>query len=293
MDFNLKLATWNILWTDFDFDKRIDEIAANLFGIDIVCLQEVREDSVFHAGEELANKLGLSMVSNSHYATSDKPKYEMGVKINSVILSKYPAIESGIVDTKNGDYGLIAFALLDTPYRPTLVFSAHLDWGGEKEFERLAQVKSINEASDLYLERIKRKYGSDPIVVIAGDFNTEPDSQTIAYLRGKQAYVQENQAYWVDAWAAANPGADGYTSVPSENDLAYKVGAAHVFEPSMIPPRRIDYIFVKGWAYGKPGHALSAELLGTRSLLGDTLGSDHYGIVAELWNPAPQKTSDE
>ena len=292
MDSNLKVATWNILWTDFNFEKRIEEITANLLGVDIICLQEVREDSIFHAGQELAAKLGIKMVSNAHYATSDKPKYDMGIKINSVILSKYDAIESGVVDTKNGDYGLIAFALLDTPHRPTLVFSAHLDWGGEKEFERLAQVKSINEASQLYLERIKRKYGADPIIVLAGDFNTEPDSQTILYLEGKQATVQENQAQWVDAWGLANPGSEGYTSVPSENELAYKVGQAHVYEPSMIPPRRIDYIFVKGWAYGKPGHTLSAELLGTRSLLGETLGSDHYGILAELWNPTPKSLDD-
>ena len=80
MDSNLKVATWNILWTDFNFEKRIEEITANLLGVDIICLQEVREDSIFHAGQELAAKLGIKMVSNAHYATSDKPKYDMGIK---------------------------------------------------------------------------------------------------------------------------------------------------------------------------------------------------------------------
>lgn len=285
MNNTLKIATWNVLWPDLGFNKRLPEIAANLSDADIICLQEVREYSESHAGEEISKKLDIPVVSSVHYATSDNVKYELGIKEYLVILSRYPAIENGVLDTKTGDYGLVAFALLDTPYRPTLVFSVHLEWGGEKEFQRLEQIKEINIFSTSYLKKIKEKYGLSPIVILCGDFNTEPGSQSVMYLSGKQASSANNQAYWIDAWRFANPGLEGYTSAPSENNLAHKIGEAHVYNPSMLPSRRIDYIFVKGWAYGGPGHPMKANLIGSRSLLGETLGSDHYGVLVEIWNP--------
>lgn len=283
---NIKIATWNLLYAGWDTRKRLEEASANLFDMDIVCLQEVRSDNVIHAAEVLAQKLGMRVSSTVKYDTSTNPKYGAGVEVCSAILSKHKTIESGYIELAVGRNRFAAFSLLEIEDTLVLVFSAHLDWGGEKEYERLEQAKSLNEAATLYQRRIIQHYNKEPIIILAGDFNALPDSQTIRYLTGKYSPIQENQAYWIDAWAAVhNSEEGGHTSSPKENHLAKRVAEDFVIDPDKIPNRRIDYILVKGWTYGKRGFPLSCEVIGKVPLLSNTLASDHFAVAAELWNP--------
>jgi endonuclease/exonuclease/phosphatase family metal-dependent hydrolase len=290
----IKLATWNLLWGDYDYKARFEEAAEHLREADIVCLQEVREDNSYHIGIELAKYLNLKVSANVFFSDqSFDTSTSETIRTYLAILSKYETLESGLSELGSGEYGVVAYSILNTEHRPTLVITAHLQWGGEQEYNRLVQAELINNFARKKEAEMIKKYNTNPITILAGDLNTEPTAQTINYLAGKYARNLEDQTYWVDAWSFANPGDEGYTSVPAENQIAYKVGLSHVLEPNMIPARRIDYVFIKGWTYGKPGHALAAKLLGTRSLLGETLASDHYGILVDLWNPASPTPSDD
>jgi endonuclease/exonuclease/phosphatase family metal-dependent hydrolase len=288
---NIKIATWNLLYAGWDTKKRLEEASANLFDMDIVCLQEVRADNVIHTAEVLAKKLGMRVSSTVKYATSTNDRYGVDIEVCSAILPQYRTIESGYVEFVVGRNKFASFALLEIKGALVLVFSAHLDWGGEKEYERLEQAKSLNEAATLYQQRIIEQYGKDPIIVLAGDFNALPESQTLRYLTGKYSPVQGNQAYWVDAWATVhNTEEGGHTSSTVDNHLAKRVAADFVVDTDKIPNRRIDYILVKGWAYGNPGYPLSCDVIGKVPLVSDSLASDHFSVAAELWNP---KVPDE
>jgi endonuclease/exonuclease/phosphatase family metal-dependent hydrolase len=288
---NIKIATWNLLYANWDIKKRLEEASANLFDMDIVCLQEVRSDNVIHTAEVLAKKLGMQVSSTVKYATSKNPLYGSNTDVCSAVLSKHKTIESGNIELSVGKNRFVAFSLLDISGTLVLVFSAHLDWGGEKEYERLEQAKSVNKAATFYQEQIIKRYGKEPIIIFAGDFNTLPDSQTIRYLTGKYSPSQDNQAYWVDAWDTSNLSEEnGHTSSTIENPLARRVAGDFVADVEKIPNRRIDYIMIKGWAYGKPGFPISCEVIGKVPLVSDTLASDHFAVAAELWNP---KNKDE
>ncbi len=289
MSHKIKIATWNLLYYDWDINSRLDEAAAHLLEADIVCLQEVRGSNLIHAGEALAHKLGMNVASNVKYGTSTNsaPNFDKDVDIYACILSKYPVLESGRIEYDTPGNKAAATVLLDTPQSLLLVISAHLNWGGWNEGERLAQANAINSAVQVYKKRIEETYEKDAIIILAGDFNALPESSTIRYLKGLEHVEKNTPAYWVDAWEVAEErnSEEGYTSSPQENHLAFRVADTFAISPEKIPNRRIDYIFVNGWIYGSAGHIFSCDVIGTTKIVGDTLASDHYGVLATIWNP--------
>ena len=289
MSEKIKIATWNLLYFDWDIHNRLDEAAAHLLEADVVCLQEVRVSNVIHAGEALAHKLGMNVVSNVKYGQSknNAPNFDKDVDIYSCIMSKLPVLESGRIEYSDAGNKAAATVLLDTPQSLLLIISAHLDWGGEKEATRLNQVNTINEAVQIYKERIENVYEKDAIIILAGDFNALPESKTVRYMKGLEADKSLNPSYWLDAWEVAEEKNDseGATSSPRNNHLAHKVAESFVLRPNAIPDRRIDYIFVNGWSYGKAGHVFSCDVIGKDKIVGETLASDHYGLLATIWNP--------
>lgn len=289
MSEKIKIASWNLLYFDWDIHERLDEAAAHLLEADIVCLQEVRASNTIHAGESLAHKLGMNVVSNVKYSSSPNkaPNFDKDVDVYSCILSKFPVLESGRVEYAAGNHKAAATALLETPQSLVLVISAHLDWGGANEGIRLAQANSLNEAVLIYKERIENVYEKDAIIILAGDFNALPESHTIRYLKGLEYGEKLTPAFWIDAWEAAEERNEEnwYTSSPKSNHLAARVAESFVLRPELIPDRRIDYIFVNGWAYGTAGHVFSCEVIGKEKIVSDTLASDHYGLLATIWNP--------
>ena len=68
-----------------------------------------------------------------------------------------------------------------------------------------------------------------------GDFNAEPDSDEIRYLRGYNARLGRS-VYFADCFAVAGDGSPGYTYA---RDNTYALRAHE-------PNRRLDYIFVRG-----------------------------------------------
>jgi hypothetical protein len=78
--------------------------------------------------------------------------------------------------------------------------------------------------------RRRPRDGFPPILV--GDFNAQPESAEIRYVRGLQS-LEGGSVHFRDAWASAGHG-DGTTW---SNANAYA-------RPALEPDRRIDYIFV-------------------------------------------------
>jgi endonuclease/exonuclease/phosphatase family metal-dependent hydrolase len=112
--------------------------------------------------------------------------------------------------------------------------------------------------------------------VLGGDLNSEPTAASVRWLTGLD--VQDGRStLWVDAWRFG-PGA-GCTSTASNPFSARTAASVGITDPEQLPDRRIDYLFSRGYAFGRTGAITEAELLGDGP--GKAFG-DHYGVGATV-----------
>jgi endonuclease/exonuclease/phosphatase family metal-dependent hydrolase len=176
----------------------------------------------------------------------------------------------------------VAMASLRSPSgRDFLAISSHLAWGGLAEGERLSQAIRID---DLALKIRPLPFPA----VWAGDFNALPESATLRFLQGLQP-VDGRTAQWTDAWVRAGSGSP-FTSSP-RNRHALTTALKNGFQDaSMLPDRRIDYVLVRGYANGHELTPLSCRVLDETIVAVSGPGrpaSDHWGVLVDLWDPAP------
>jgi endonuclease/exonuclease/phosphatase family metal-dependent hydrolase len=109
--------------------------------------------------------------------------------------------------------------------------------------------------------------GTPPILV--GDFNAEPDSDEIRFLRGHTS-LGNKTVYFADAFRIAGDGSPGVT-FSKKNPYA---------EPLREPERRIDYVFTRpdDQHRGEPVHARVCF----DEPEGGVFASDHFGVTATL-----------
>jgi endonuclease/exonuclease/phosphatase family metal-dependent hydrolase len=159
---------------------------------------------------------------------------------------------------------------VQTPFGALPVFVTHLNWKLHHGSVRLRQMAAV-------VERIFELAPIDETKlppILMGDMNADPDADEIRFLRGLVA-VDGRTVYFADAWLYGGDGSPGYT-FDRRNRFA---ALAHE------PPRRIDYIFVRG-----PDRLLRGEPLSTRLAFataaagsdGEIWPSDHFGIVTEI-----------
>jgi endonuclease/exonuclease/phosphatase family metal-dependent hydrolase len=163
------------------------------------------------------------------------------------------------------------------------VFSTHLAPAPTHGRHRVRQVMTIDD----HVRRVRGDLDALPPfgekregmpAVLCGDFNAEPDSDEIRWLRGLTA-IEGRTTYWVDAWSEAGDG-PGLTSDPTTNPVVRTMGVTH---------KRIDYVFVgDGFQRaGDAGRILSARLAFDASLTGH-VASDHYGLAVDIvWPTRP------
>lgn len=106
--------------------------------------------------------------------------------------------------------------------------------------------------------------------MLVGDFNTDPDTDEIRYLKGLHS-IDGSSAYFCDAWERAGDGGLGATWT-QQNDYSKVYG---------LPNRRIDYIFVGAPAIQGPGTVQSCRVVCNEQVDG-VWPSDHFGVFAEL-----------
>lgn len=208
-----------------------------------------------------------------HVAYSRAMDYGSGLSFGNAVLSKHPILEHRSFELpgrETGETRALLYAVIDHPAGELPVFVTHLNWKLHHGSVRVRQIEFI-------CERIREL---EPIdegrlpPVLMGDMNADPDSDEMRYLRGL-ATVEGKSVYFADAWVYGGSGAPGYT-FDRKNRFA---AIAHE------PPRRIDYIYVRG-----PDAKLRGEPLSTRLAFatpvkkpdGDVYPSDHFGLVTEL-----------
>ncbi len=193
-----------------------------------------------------------------------------GLQFGNALLARWPIVEAQNfilpVEPDDETRGLL-YALVDAPCGRVPVFVTHLSWQLHRSDVRQQQVAMI-ATKVRELAPTDKDGGFPPIIM--GDFNAEPDSDEIRYLRGYNARLGRS-VYFADCFAAAGDGSPGYTYA-RENPFALR---AH--EPS----RRLDYIFVRGPDDRYRGEPLSARVCFDEQVDG-VFPSDHFGVVASI-----------
>lgn len=140
---------------------------------------------------------------------------------------------------------------------------------------RFKQAREI----DFFATTLLEKYPGS-IIILNGDFNAVPESSTVRFLKGLDFDTNYYSTMWTDCYEACNPMEKGFTvnlKSPYAKRTASLVG---ITRPDLIPERKVDYVFVKGFAYGRPGSPVESYLLDVDSPYG--YASDHYGVYAKL-----------
>lgn len=283
-DENIKIATWNILHTETEFyEDRLEEIIANMEDIDVLLIQEALFNDNINMAVDIADRLDMHIAITGNTSTyhAEQNKSISGL----AILSRLPIISSEVILLDEGFVEEAVSAWLVMPSgRELLVVSSHLEWGGPRTYIRAKQAQQINNYVVKQLADKPYRSADAPVAIWGGDFNATPESLPIQYLIGNHT-VDNHGAFWIDAWNVSGDGSEGYTNDPSTvwaAETARNVGIVHT---EFIPARRIDYIFVQDWAYGRPGYPIKTEIRGNESIHGKTLASDHFALVSYIWDP--------
>lgn len=280
-DQSLRVVTWNILEADRDREERLSQVAAALEPKrpDVLCLQE----SWPGAASALASRLGMRVAAAAFPDGS--------THVQNAILTRHPAdiempsesISLDGWDDQNYRRGAVAARIVSPSGRSWRITTAHLAWGSKSEGTRLGQVRQLDELAEAVSGRHARM-----AQVLCGDFNTLPDSATLRYLTGLDPASDGSSTQWVDAWKVTRPDELGITSDPENPHAAATAASVGILDVARLPKRRIDFMLVRGYAYGRPGSPLHTELVGTGAD-GAGVPSDHYGILADLWDPPEER----
>ena len=306
--------TLNLWHTPTRLEERIDAVVAEIEARDpdAVAFQEVAPylrdgakfdpavDTVRTVAEVIAERTGMHLAGQSPLvlrgvggeysclATLTREPAE------DVALSILPGHGAGA----SPDPGLLV-STRTRGGRTLVVANVHAAWGGRHEGTRTRQLMAL-DALCTGFEPVTRP---GTITVLCGDLNTVPGSDTYRYLTGLSAFALTDAdadthpaltpglhgTFWVDAWTHTAPaGADGTTN-GGDNPWAANT-AAQVGLHGAQPPRRIDYILVRDWVFGRPGHPLAARRAFTcrdvdTSSPHTIAASDHWGVEVDVADP--------
>ncbi|MFF0342804.1 endonuclease/exonuclease/phosphatase family protein [Kribbella sp. NPDC004875] len=254
-----RVVTWNV-WGLYDaWERREQAIATTLAQADpdIVVLCEAWAKESDSQCARLARTLGLP-----HHAFSGVPAQEDDAALSGVaVMSRWP-----ITDRASQTFGDLRaqYAEVGGPRGPIQVYGVVMDaWWFDESQARQDAVRAL-------LAHVRQRQDDRVPLVIAGDFNADPDSDEIRMLTGRAAVPSPGLSFY-DAWATAQPDLSGYTW-SNANSFARQL---------LWPERRIDYIFTAAPRRGGAGHPRDATLLGTHPAHG-IQPSDHYAVQADL-----------
>lgn len=268
-----RVITLNLWRTGGHKTRRLDVAALNLSALkpDAVCLQELWCD----AASWLADAIGLEVATSGAMLTDPY----------NAVLTRNPAMVTECRSLPGTDQlGTTRHTALATlksgSGRRWTVVSTHLAWGSEVESVRLDQARAI--------ERCAALASGDSTWIVGGDLNALPASSTLRYLTGLCPHPSDGSStLWLDAFDTAGTG-PGDTNTPDNPNMTMSAEEWGFARPTLLPSRRIDYLLVRGYRYGKPGCPLAAKRIcdePTDTPEGPLLVSDHYGLMADFWDP--------
>ncbi len=229
---------------------------------DVVGLQEVMH--LDGAPEDQAQEVARDRPY--HVAFASAWHIGNGLQFGNAVLSRYPitTAQSFPLPGESGEETRsLLYCELDTPFGKVPFFNTHLNWRLDHGHVRERQVAAIVDE----VQRLAPSTGFPAILV--GDFNAEPDSTEIRYLKGLTS-LRGRSVYFGDCFGAVGQG-PGYTFSRANRF------AASVAEPN----RRIDYIFTQGPDRKLRGEPLVARVVGDQAV-GEHFASDHFGVYAEI-----------
>jgi endonuclease/exonuclease/phosphatase family metal-dependent hydrolase len=263
---SLRVVTINIWNKQGDWAARrplLDRELARLQP-DLVGVQEVLHlegSSEPNQAQELAAPLGF------HAAFAPAWNLGGGLLFGNAVLSRWPIGQADCLPLpgeENEERRALLYCRVDSPHGPLPVFVTHLDWQLHRGWVRERQVAFIVDR----IRELAPLTGFPPILM--GDFNAEPESDEIRFLRGWTSRLGRS-VYFADCFAVSGDGSPGHTYARS-NSFAAK---------AREPNRRIDYVFVRGPDRDGRGEPLSSRLCFTDPTDG-IFPTDHYGVFAEL-----------
>ena len=256
-----RVATLNIWNRLGPWDERRSAIHAGIAANapDVMGLQEVLKHDALDQAALVSEGLGYAIAWGMA-----SPNY--GFPMGNAILSKWPIARTEVIPLPNGgseESRSAIFAELTSPYGTIPVFCTHLNWKLHHGHIRQLQVKALVAA----VRRLAPETAFPPIVM--GDFNAEPDSDEIRYMKGLTGLGGEC-VYFADAFGVSGEG-PGVT-FSKRNDFAAPVREAE---------RRIDYIFVRGPDDAQRGEARDAKVA-FDAPHGGVFPSDHFGVICTV-----------
>lgn len=273
MTASLRVACLNIWNKSGPWPARLQRIRADVAALrpDILGLQEVLrlQEGAAAITAERCQATEIAAGHGYHTAFAAAADYGGGLMFGNALLSRFEILSERrfqLPGKESGETRSLLYAALSTPHGELPVFVTHLNWKLHHGSVRLAQVRFIVDA---IFELCPVDESKLPPILM-GDFNAEPDSDEIRYLRGL-ATVEGKSAYFADAWRYAGDGTPGYT-FDRKNPFA---ALAHE------PPRRIDYIFTRGPDRKFRGEPLRTQLAFCEEADG-VYPSDHFGLVTDL-----------
>ncbi|HEX9620505.1 MAG TPA: endonuclease/exonuclease/phosphatase family protein [Polyangiaceae bacterium] len=273
----LRVATLNIWNRSGPWPERLALIRAELERLrpDVIGLQEVLRLEPSRPGSAVEDQAAEIAEGGAWYhcfaAAAD---YGNGLFFGNALLSRFPILEErgfSLPGAYSGETRSLLFALVETPKGRLPAFVTHLNWKYHHGSVRLEQVRFI---ADTVAELAPEEEPDTLPAVLMGDFNADPDSDEIRYLRGLHT-VEGRSVFFTDAWSYVNGTAAGFT-FDRGNEFA-----ARAHEPS----RRIDYIFVRGPDQQFRGEPLETRVVfhhGVKTRAGPVWPSDHFGLVTDL-----------
>ncbi|HEX6929616.1 MAG TPA: endonuclease/exonuclease/phosphatase family protein [Gammaproteobacteria bacterium] len=210
---------------------------------DIVALQAVCSDPEVEDGADQATQLSRMLPDYRYVFFYPANIDENGREQGSAILSRTPIREPSVRELSlrpgldDDNPRVIQHARFDLDKGMLNVFNAYFSWVEE-------------QAADNIEEGLAFLGKADGLTLLVGDFNLPADSPLLERLK---------DAGYIDLWAAAHPGEEGYT-----------------FEADH-PDKRIDYAF----ANADLGRRVSAVDLVSRDG-GKVRPSDHLGLKVSL-----------
>jgi endonuclease/exonuclease/phosphatase family metal-dependent hydrolase len=268
-DGTLRVTTLNIWNRTGPWQERLASIRAELrkMSPDLVGLQEViRLAPDFGDGLDQAGALAEGLGYEVAYGRAHDENY-----LGNAALSRWPIAKSHVYELPRMgtlERRTLLFAEVGSPWGPLRFFVTHLNWKFDEGHVREAQVRDVVARIEAIMHEASP---AEFPAILVGDFNAEPDSDEIRYLRGLTSLGAARRVYFQDAFALAGDGSPGYTFC-RRNPFA---------APLREPDRRIDYVFVHGRDEGGRGEVLEARVCFDTPVEG-TFPSDHFGVVAKI-----------
>ena len=259
----LRVLTLNIWNRQGPWEERLGMIREGVRRLDpdVVGLQEIIADEGQSQADSIREGLGLEGAFGLAHDLGG------GVLLGNAVLSRWPIAASRVFPLPNGgseEQRSLLFAEIASPHGRIPFFVTHLNWKLHHGVVRESQVATIAEI----VKAEAPMSGLPPVLV--GDFNAEPESAEIRFLKGLQSLGGKSH-YFADCFAQTGEG-PGITFDATRNPYA---------EETHEHPRRIDYVFVRGPDTQARGKPVAARVV-MDEVENGVAATDHYGVYAEI-----------